>query len=232
MARYEPAGNVIGNFKQNVGLGAFTRSFCDKVDQVIDTPKVEKVVQQPTAVQENPAASDGKQAPDQPNSNRPTPVSDGNTEATSEPGKEPGASIQTPVPNVQASGINMQTPGANVQAPTGGVQASDAQEAVPGANGDGQSNSDQNPSGNEFDDVMVPKPVKIPEKNKGINPKAAQKHPSKTLKGETKPGAKQDKQQNLKKPGKSFSLGQSEPMLQSTEGMYIRMFSIEKRIIS
>ncbi len=45
--------------------------------------------------------------------------------------------------------------------------------------------------GSEGDD---PSSIKLPKENKGINPKASEKKPSKTLAGETPSGAKQVKQ--------------------------------------
>lgn len=160
VARYEPAGNVIGKFKNNVKPGTFTRAFCNNIDRFIDSQNAGVVAPIQPAVQSIPVV-----------------VSQGGQPAM-------GAGQ--------------------------GPYISDQSQA-------GQNPGQGQPSGEEFDDVTV-KPVRVPEKNKGVNPTATQKHPSKTLQGETKPGAKQDKQRAAKKPGKVFSLGQAEPLFPSTEG--------------
>ena len=89
-----------------------------------------------------------------------------------------------------------------------------------GGKNSGKNDKSGNDQSDEFDDIEAkkPKPSDVPDKNKGINPTATQKHPSKSLKGETKPGAKQEQPIGLLKTAKVISLGQSEELPQLKEG--------------
>ena len=191
VAKYEPAGNTIGKFRENVKPGSFTKAFCNKIDQAVDTPKVENA-----AV---PAVGQGNRE------------SDGSGQDAGQPS---AGSEQSPVVSDQGNGQSSGTKENQKVSPTQSVEAGkdDNQQSKPG---DSQSSAD------EFDDVTVggAEPTVVPEKNKGINPSAAQKHPSKTLKGETKPGAKQSRKDPHSKTAKVVSLGQSQSMPQSTEGI-------------
>ena len=114
----------------------------------------------------------------------------------------PNAEGDVPVPQNSQSGAVASGSGQE------SVQAKEDQKVAPTQKGD------------EFDDATVEneRPAGIPDKNKGINPTSVQKHPSKTLKGETKPGAKQDRKNPYVSTAKVLSLGQSEPMTQGIEG--------------
>lgn len=152
--------------------------------------------------------------------NTPVPAvgSDGSGQEAGQPST---GSDQSPVVSDQGSGQNSGTKEGQNVLPNQNAEAGKnvSQQGKPG---NSQSSAD------EFDDVTVGngKPAVVPEKNKGINPTAAQKHPSKTLKGETKPGAKQERKNPFPKTAKVASLGQSEPMPQSTGGITFKFLNI------
>ena len=187
VARYEPPGNVIGQFRHNVKQGEFTKEFCKKLDKVIDTPKAEMVKDKPTKGQPaNPnLASSGsgeeieKAKPSEAPNTTPRPTTNANAQVVNE----------KPTPTPKAATRKPSEPSRN--------KGSSPAQALKAA---GQ-------------------PIKLPGKNKGINPAAAQKHPSKTLKGETKPGAKQERRKPVKKPAKILALGQTNANLLPLEGI-------------
>ena len=287
VARYEPAGNVIGKFRANVKQGEFTKKFCKTIDQIIDTPKADKVdsyqpatgqVAMDTSAASQPTVAQGAQIPVSVSqvAVAPPAVHQGGAEnvpaeqAAGQPVAGQETAGQVPLGTVAAGeavtgqsaagqvaageatvGQGAAGAGASVQnaagatAQTNGGQGASSQVAAGQEAADQEASSQntaaqqaaaqgatgqaitsegmaaENSKGNNNVNLDVANPaVKLPNKNKGINPKAAQKHPSKTMKGETKPGAKQEGKKPvipLKKPATVLSLGQMTAKLASPE---------------
>ena len=173
VARYEPAGNLIGSFQKNVKQGKFTKESCSKIDEAVEVLKSENLVKEGSGKDEDSEKPSEESNKESGQKNEAKESQSAGTSQSSEGSKDPGK----------------------------------------------EDKSEKNQS-DEFDDIETgkSKPSNIPNKNKGINPTATQKHPSKSLKGETKPGAKQEQPNGLLKTAKVISLGQSEELPQLKEG--------------